>query len=157
MNDFDIGLVLEAIRKNTDFRLKFSTIADEIVDKVYTFYKNENCTCRSTIVNWIKSNQAKVEELINSFKTLFENLKQTAAPVAPTAQVPVAEKVAAPVQAPVVASTTMKIGSIEVIERTPQAYASLFDKIKQERWVFRGLNVAPMIQDGKEVWFVFFY
>lgn len=153
-----VDLVMRAIREDKDFRLKFSEAADEIIDKVYTYYRNPSCTCSHAIVAWINSNATKTTELINKFKSLFEKLNQTptqvaveakaAPPVATTAQVPAAQPPP---------NQVMKIGEVEIIDPTPEAYATLYETIKSSRWVFRGMNVVPGIRDGKEVWFVLFY
>lgn len=157
MEKVDTDLVLRAVRENKEFRLKFSVVADEVVDKIYSYHQNPNCTCKGAIVTWINSNQSKTLELINSFKTLFENLKQTPAPVTQPSPTVSPVVTAQPATLPAQPLQVLKIGTIETIERTPQAYANLFSRIKKEVWVFRGLNVVPTIQDGKEVWSIFFY
>jgi hypothetical protein len=51
----------------------------------------------------------------------------------------------------------VKIGETLAIDPTPAAYKKLFETIKSERWVFRGIQVIPGEDNGKEVWFILFY
>jgi len=155
----ETALILRATREDKAFRNKFGTVAEDIVDKIYSFFTNPNCSCKGAIVDWTNRNEDKTRELINTFNETFEKLKQTA-PV-PTA------KVAAPgtpgipqrvqPQPPPQQPPNVKIGETISIDATPEAYKKLFETVKAERWVFRGLQVIPGEADGKDVWFVLFY
>ena len=151
----ETGLILRATREDKAFRNKFGTVAEDIVDKIYSFFTNPNCSCKGAIVEWTNKNEAKTRELINTFSETFDKLKQTpmaaaappAAPGTPAAAPPV------PGQQP----PNVKIGETISIDATPEAYKKLFETVKAERWVFRGLQVIPGEADGKDVWFVLFY
>jgi hypothetical protein len=155
----ETGLILRAIREDKAFRTQFGVVAEVIVDKVYSFFTNPNCSCKGAIIDWTNKNEEKTRELINTFKETFEKLKQTA---------PVPMKAPAPAQPPVPGAPpvpgqapqqppNVKIGETISIDATPEAYKKLFETVKAERWVFRGLQVIPGEADGKDVWFVLFY
>lgn len=149
---------LRAVREVKDFRNKFSEVADSIVDKIYSYYSNPNCTCKSTILDWINKNEPSTRELINTFKSDFDKLTETTVvPQLPT------QPPASPIQAnpqaakPQQSPSNIKIGEFVIIEPRPEAYRELFTKAKNEHWVFRGIQVMPGDDDGKDVWIVLFY
>jgi hypothetical protein len=146
----ETALLLRVIREDKNFRNKFGIVAEDVVDKVYTFFTNPNCSCKGAIVDWVNKNEDKTRELINTFSETFEKLKQT--PVATTTPVIPQANPTAPTSPP-----NMKIGETLIIDPNPDAYKKLFDMIKSEHWIFRGLQVIPGEDDGKEVWFVLFY
>lgn len=146
------SFILRAIKENKEFRKKFGEKAVSILDKVYSYYSNPNCQCKDAIINWIKNNENVTNELINNFKELFEQLKNTQT-------VPVVSNttVKNPVTTPTVTVPNMKIGEIFRIERTSEAYKQFHEKVRNEKWVFRGISVVPEVYEGKEVWTIFTY
>lgn len=151
----ETGLILRATREDKAFRTQFGVVAESIVDKIYSFFTNPNCSCKGAIIDWTNKNEDKTRELINTFKETFEKLKQT--PTVPMAAAAPGSPVApAPGQAPQ-QPPNVKIGETISIDASPEAYKKLFETVKAERWVFRGLQVIPGEADGKDVWFVLFY
>jgi hypothetical protein len=152
----ETGLILRATREDKPFRTQFGVVAEGIVDKIYSFFTNPNCSCKGAIVDWINKNEEKTRELINNFKETFEKLKQT--PAVPMAAAAPRTPGAPPVPGqPLQQPPNVKIGETISIDPTPEAYKKLFETVKAERWVFRGLQVIPGEADGKDVWFVLFY
>jgi hypothetical protein len=149
MNQQDITKILQAISTDKPFRAAFGVVAEDIVDKVYSYFTNPNCSCKSDIVNWINKNEDKTNELINRFKETLDTLQQT-----PTQTKHVSSP---PMQPPNAPPMNMKIGETLVIEPSPEAYKKLFTTIKSEHWIFRGIQVIPGEENGKEVWFILFY
>lgn len=156
----ETGLILRATREDKAFRNKFGTVAEDIVDKIYSFFTNPNCSCKGAIVEWTNKNEAKTRELINTFSETFEKLKQTAPTPIPAGKPPVGVQPPTPGTPPVGQPGqpgNVKIGDSISIDATPEAYKKLFETIKAERWIFRGLQVIPGEDNGKDVWFVLFY
>ena len=154
-------LTLRAIREDKEFRNKFGVIAEDIIDRVYSYFANANCPCKGAIIDWTNKNEDATRKLINTFSATFDKLKQTppSVPVAnaanpnvgnTTGQLPIPNQ-------PPANPGLMKIGETLVIDPSPEAYKKLFEAIKKERWIFRGLQVIPGEENGKEVWFVLFY
>jgi len=153
-----LDTVLRAIREERAFRSDFSKAADTIVDKVYSFYTNPNCTCKAAIVTWIKENTDTVNTLLETHKTAIDEL---------TAEVTKAKEVAAiaakanPPQprdpAAMLKNPRSKFGAVIDIDRDPEAYKALIHKAVTEGWVYRGCTVVPDVVDGKAVWSVFFF
>ena len=150
MEDIKIQQILNAIRSSKEFRLEFGNIAPEILDKIYSYYSNENCSCKGAIREWIIKNENKITgELINKHKQLFdESLKGTTPTQIPVTTVPQTTPSLVP---------NMRLGELYYIERTQEAYKNFHNMIKEEKWVFRGLTIVPDIKDGKEVWAIFTY
>jgi len=59
-----IDNILLLIRENKDFRKAFVKIANTIVDKIYSFTENPNCTCKSSIIEWIEKNETSMINLV---------------------------------------------------------------------------------------------
>ena len=144
----ELSIILRAIQEDKSFRNKLGIIAEDIVDKIYSYYTNPNCTCKSNIIEWVNKNEDKTRELINTFSTTFEKLKQTQATPPPAPSAPTTTQTA---------PQNVKIGETLVIDPSPEAYKKLFDTIKAERWIFRGMQVIPGEDNGKDVWFILFY
>ncbi len=143
---------LRAIRELKEFRNKFAPVADSIQDKIYSYFTNPNCSCKGAILNWINENETATREVINTFKEDFEKLKASTLPAASPVP-PVTQQVPAKPQQ----LSNIKIGDYAMIEPTPEAYKKLFETAKKEHWVFRGIQVMPGDDDGKDVWIVLFY
>lgn len=156
-----IDIVLRAIREERSFRSDFSKAADSIVDKVYSFYTNPNCTCKATIIDWIGKNTDAVNTLLT---THTEKISLLVADITKAAEIAAsAKKENVPPQthprdpAAILKNPNSKFGSVIDIERDPDAYKELIHKAIKEGWSYRGCTVVPDIVDGKAVWSVFFY
>jgi hypothetical protein len=152
--------ILQAIKENKVFRLAFGNVAPQIVDKIYSFASTPNCSCKSTILKWIAENEDKMNTLTSQYDEYFGGMAVKVSP--PNSNIvqtrPVSSgqpNVSAPTR-PVV-KTVPKMGHVEIIDNTPQAYAELFKKINTERWMFRGINIIEKKIDDKDVWLVMFY
>lgn len=174
-----IDVVLRAIREERTFRADFSSTASTINDKIFSFYANPNCSCKSAIVEWINNNVDKTNEVIAKNEAILTAMTadvQKAAeivkanPIAKTAPVP-GQRTQNPVMpqkqnttgvpgvphAPQSQSANTKFGKIVNIERTEAAYAALIAQAMTEKWMYRGLTIAPNTVAGVEVWSVFFF
>jgi len=154
-----IDLVLRSIREERAFRADFSKAADTILDKVYSYYTNPNCTCKGAIVNWIKENTDTVNTLLETHKDAIAALsdevtkaKEIAAEAAKTNPPPPPRTPEAMLKNP-----KSKFGTVIDIDRDPDAYKALIHKAITEGWVYRGCTVVPDVVDGKAVWSVFFF
>lgn len=141
--------ILTAIRDNKEFRSKFSAIAEDIIDKIYTYFTNPNCTCKSSIIEWVSKNEDKTRELINNFKEFFDKLKQTSL-ISNSPSTTLEKSTPIP-------PSNLKLGETFVIDPSPEAYKKFYTMTKNENWIFRGLQVIPGEEDGKDVWFVLLY
>ena len=164
-----INVILKAISQDKDFRNDFNAIASTISDKIYSYFINPNCTCRTAIVDWINKNVSITNNLVDKYSTLMSTieaneLKEAKAakpapavnkpPTAPTTPNP-----AAPISDPtaMLEHPSMWAGTVHVIERNPDKYRELIKKSISEKWLYRGINVVPDVIDGKPVWSIFFF
>lgn len=175
-----IDTILRAIREEREFRKEFSTVADSIVDKIYSYYTNPNCQCKSSIIDWINKNVDTTNTLIQKYDA---NIVAMTAEVVKAAEVAKAGEVAKvvakvvdeakvvdaakatsqvpptrpPNTNPMVNNPKARFGTVINIDKDPIAYTTLIKLAMSEGWVYRGCTVAPNTVDGKEVWSVFFY
>jgi hypothetical protein len=101
----------------------------------------------------VTKNEESTRNLINTFKDYFDKLitNQTTNVLVPsTTQIQ-------DTQSKPSTPSNMKIGEFIMIDPNPHAYKQLFDRIKEERWIYRGMQVVPGEFEGKDVWFVLFY
>jgi hypothetical protein len=157
MTPENTSLFLRAIREVKDFRLKFANTATEIVDKIYSYNTNPNCTCKGAIVDWV----AKHEDVANNLLTEFSSQIQQLPPVTPP---PPQSHTPPGIQPPHMPHTppngnppNLKIGEHVIIPASPDEYKKLLEQAKTERWIFRGCNVVPSKDNDKDVWIVLFY
>jgi hypothetical protein len=154
----ELALILKAISEDKPFRSEFGKIAEDIIDKIYSYYTNPNCSCKGAILEWVNKNEDKTRQLINTFKDTFDKLKNTTQTTTQSTTQSTNPNIANPVITPNnVKPANVKIGETMTIEPTTDAYRKLFNTINQERWVFRGIQVIPGEDDGKDVWFILFY
>ena len=158
-----IDVVLRAIREEREFRKDFSTIADSIVDKVYSYYTNPNCQCKSNIIDWVNNNVDATNTLLQKYDTSIiamtgeiakaNEIAKLNAPKAPNAPgTPPSNHMATMVNNP-----KAKFGAVINISKETSAYTSLIKQAMSEGWIYRGCTVTPNVVDGQEVWSVFFY
>jgi len=161
-----LDIVLRAIREERNFRKDFSTAADSIVDKVYSYYTNPNCSCKATIVTWINENVDVVNSLLTKHADAITAMSGDVAKAAELAKVSEAPKgaKAGPTTPParpslvdMLKNPNSRMGHVIDIDRDPDAYKALIEKAVTEQWIYRGVNVVPDIVDGKAVWSVFFF
>jgi hypothetical protein len=66
--------VLRLLREERPFRADLSVAADVIVDKIYSYYTNPNCTCKGAIVDWIGKNTDIVNTLLVKHKDVVPDV-----------------------------------------------------------------------------------
>ena len=71
LNQFLIPVVLELITEDVIFVKKFKEFAPSIEDKIESFSKNSNCSCRGTVVSYIQQNHESIKNFVSYF--LSEN------------------------------------------------------------------------------------
>lgn len=155
--------VLRLIREERAFRSDFSKAADSIVDKVYSYYTNPNCTCKGAIVEWIGKNTDTVNTLLDTHK---EAVAASAAEVAKASTI-IAKSPAPPNGPPkgppqhnpaaMLNNPKAHFGDVIDIARDPEAFKALIHNAMKEGWLYRGCTVVPDVVDEKAVWSVFFY
>ena len=170
-----LDIILRAIREDLQFRKDFSAVADAIVDKIYSFYTNPNCTCKGAIVNWINANvdatNTVIQKNMASITAIQEDLVKAAtiakamatnAPMGATP--PVSGHMPRPNTPgvsgrsnPIFSNPNFKGGKVMVIEKTDAAYSALIQQSMKEQWMYRGVAVSPDTVDNALVWKVFFF
>jgi hypothetical protein len=153
--------ILHAIRENKTFRLAFGNVAPQIVDKIYSYASNPNCSCKAPILKWVTENEDKINTLTSQYEEYFSGInvkdpiqnKDFLPSIPDSAGKPVVPHAST---RPIV-KTVPKMGHVEIIDGTPTAYTELFKKINLERWMFRGINIIEKKIDDKDVWLIMFY
>lgn len=156
-----IDTVLRAIREEREFRKEFSTVADSIVDKIYSYYTNPNCQCKSNIIDWVNKNVETTNTLIQKYDA---NIVAMTTELAKATEVAKANPQVPPTRPPntnpmanMANNPKAKFGTVINIDKDPIAYSTLIKLAMSEGWIYRGCTVVPNIVDDKEVWSVFFY
>jgi len=160
-----IDIILRAIREDLQFRRDFSAVADSIVDKVYSFYTNPNCTCKGAIVNWTNANVDATNTVIqkniasiNDMEVEIVKAASIAKATAPNTSIP---KPGTPgmsgMHNPIFNNPNFKGGKVIVIEKTDAAYSALIQQSMKEQWMYRGIAVSPDTVDDALVLKVFFF
>ena len=156
-----IETILRAIRDEREFRKSFSEVADTIVDKVYSYYTNPNCTCKASVIDWINANPDVTNSVIQKHASIISAMTEDiskATKLAEVAQAPTPRPGnTLPSRPPMMNNPKAKFGEIVDIERDPEAYMAFIKNAMTEGWVYRGISVVPDIVDGKAVWSLFFY
>ncbi len=157
-----IDTVLRLIREERAFRADFSIAAESIIDKVYSYYTNANCTCKGSVIDWIGKNTEAVNALLVKHKDAVSAMNADVAKAAEITKnsTPSAPTLPTPAQynpASMLSNPKAKFGAVIDIERDPEEYKKLIHTALTEGWVYRGCNVVPDIVDGKAVWSVFFF
>ena len=153
-----LDIILRGIREERLFREDFLKTADTISDKIYSYYNNPNCSCKSTIVDWVNKNVEKTNEMItrnDASLIAMTNSAQQADQVVKATPPPRPPNPANPAQA--LQNPNAKFGKIYNIERTEKAYSELILNAINNRWMYRGVTVVPNTVEGLDVWSVFFY
>jgi len=80
-------VVLKLIIEDVVFLKKFKEFAPTIIDKIESFSRNTNCTCRTAIIEYVETNHEIVENFIRYFlnenpqvKIDFEEIKKENTP-----------------------------------------------------------------------------
>lgn len=60
-------VVLQLIQNDVLFIKNFKEFAPEIQEKIDSYSKNPNCSCRTNIINYINENYFKVKDFVLSF------------------------------------------------------------------------------------------
>jgi hypothetical protein len=152
--------VLRLLREERPFRADLSTAADVIVDKIYSYYTNPNCTCKGAIVDWIGKNTDTVNTLLAKHKDAVAAMTTEVAKATEVAAAAAKTNPSAPQPnnpAALLANPKAKFGAVIDIERDPEAYKTLIHTAMTEGWIYRGCTVVPDVVDGKAVWSVFFF
>ena len=153
-----LDIILRGIREERLFREDFLKTADTISDKIYSYYNNPNCSCKSTIVEWVNNNTEKTNDIITrnnaSLQAMVEGIQKTelviktATPTPPPQHSP---------QLAMLQNPKAKFGKVLNIERTETAFSDLITKAMTEGWLYRGCTIVPNTVEGLDVWSVFFY
>lgn len=160
----DKQAILLLIRDDKSFREKLSTVAPMIKDKIYTYFSNPNCTCKKNILEWLDKNIPQAIDLITEFKTQLDTVKKKQIDILNKNQATqqnrtIANIPGAPIN-PQQQSTlpqNIKSGETVLIDPSPEAYKQLFDRIRAEKWIFRGLNVLPCEVENEQKWCILFF
>ncbi len=156
-----IDVILRAIREERSFRQDFSAIASTINDKIFSFYANPNCSCKSAIIDWVNNNINKTNEVITKNEAALALMQvdaQKAATLASnTQQAQLVAQTNKTTQPPMPQNIKSIVGKMVNIERTEAAYNALMAQIIADRGIYRGLTIVPNTVSGVEVWSVFFF
>lgn len=157
-----IDIVLRAIREEREFRKEFSTVADSIVDKVYSYYTNPNCQCKSNIIDWVNKNVDVTNNLLQKYDANIVAMTGEVAKAVEVAKVAKASHITPQGLPPnhmanMVNNPKAKFGYTTNIARDVTVYTSLIKQAMTEGWIYRGCTITPNIVDGQEVWTIFFY
>lgn len=67
LEKFLIPIVFEIIQEDVIFIKKFKELAPQIEDKIESFSKNPNCSCKNIIAEYIKNNYKIVKDFVLHF------------------------------------------------------------------------------------------
>jgi hypothetical protein len=151
-----IEVILKTISESKPFRNDVSNAAPDIVDKIYSYYTNPNCTCKSAIVEWVNKNVDIVNKLVETHTQVIESVAaelSKAAHITAEAAKNNQEQNQPPYDpSAILKNPKSKFGHMEIIDRSPIAYKELIEKAFTEQWMYRGCGISADVVDGKSVW-----
>lgn len=152
-----IDTILRAIREERAFRNDLNSIATTITDKIYSYYTNPNCSCKSSITEWVNKNIDATNTLLEKHAEAIKAIDADVAKAAVIAKANPQPPQSPPDPAAMFKNPRNKMGHVFDIPRNPEEYKKLIQRAAVEQWMYRGTNVVPDIVDGNDVWTVFFY
>jgi hypothetical protein len=162
MTPENTALFLRAVREIKDFRLKLANTATEIVDKIYSFNTNPNCTCKGAILDWVTKHEDAAANLMTEFADSIKGLPSL--PTQPLSQPPQQLSHHLPRPLPPLQpgenegmKPNIKIGETHTIPASVEEYKKLIELSKTERWIYRGLNIVPIKENDQDKWLILFY
>ena len=151
---------LELVRTEKTIRQRIVKHDMSITQTIYSYVNDPNCTCKKDLIEWILKNNTFVESLVEEMWDIIKS-KIPQDPVA--IDILDKSKATKPTSTPTKVTSENKpiskilMGEVHEIEPDPDQYKLLIQQSLNEGWLYRGVNVVPVVKDGKDVWLVFFY